>query len=404
MNQPNPIKGEQAVETSIAEYRPVADAIAGLRSKYVGVVYDVQSPAGLAECRKARAEVRKHRTTLESVRQQIKAPALDLCRRIDADAKTITAALVAIEDPLDEQIKAEEEAADARREAKRKAEMERLARLNQMVADIRGWPLAAVGTSAQELREHIQTRESISLEAFPEEIRRECGEAKEEALRKLRQMLAERKAQETEDARLAADRAAEHERQVAEDKRLRAERQRLEAERIEAERLAAEERARHAEERDRWFREEAEQRTRIQAEAQEAEERLAAQRAVMERELAEERARLDAERAREEPSVPWEASGPSERTLRAGPSEPPAQPAPQEAAEPGTTVMRVPFEKLGGHYHCRVFTARALGSSFMKNGDLVFDEREWPDIPLLMRGAEFLEEAGFFRGKESGWP
>lgn len=61
------------------------------------------------------------------------------------------------------------------------------------------------------------------------------------------------------------------------------------------------------------------------------------------------------------------------------------------------TVMRVRFEKRGGHYHCRVFTAKAAGLTLEKNGDLVFDEAEWPDIPLLMRGAEFVEEA-------SEWP
>lgn len=57
------------------------------------------------------------------------------------------------------------------------------------------------------------------------------------------------------------------------------------------------------------------------------------------------------------------------------------------------TVMRVRFEKHGGHYHCRVFTAKQMGQAFAKNGDLVFDEAEWPDIPLLMRGAELVEEA-----------
>lgn len=70
----------------------------------------------------------------------------------------------------------------------------------------------------------------------------------------------------------------------------------------------------------------------------------------------------------------------------------------QAEAEPvASTVMRVRFEKGGGHYHCRVFTAPRPGVTFAKNGDLVFDEAEWPDIPLLMRGAEFIEEA-------SEWP
>ena len=56
------------------------------------------------------------------------------------------------------------------------------------------------------------------------------------------------------------------------------------------------------------------------------------------------------------------------------------------------SVMRVRYEKLGGHYHCRVFTAKLANQTFAKNGDLVFDENEWEDIPQIMSGAEFIEE------------
>lgn len=44
------------------------------------------------------------------------------------------------------------------------------------------------------------------------------------------------------------------------------------------------------------------------------------------------------------------------------------------------TVIRILYEKRGGHYHCRVFTAPRAGETFANCGELVFDEREWPSI------------------------
>lgn len=56
------------------------------------------------------------------------------------------------------------------------------------------------------------------------------------------------------------------------------------------------------------------------------------------------------------------------------------------------SVMRVRFRKLGGHYHCQVFTAKVPNMSYCKNGDLVFDEHEWEDVKRIMSGAEFRED------------
>lgn len=381
MSQPNPIEVEEPLQTAVSEYRPIAAALHDLYVRHAGVIHDVTTTKGMQACREARAEIRTCRTSLEAKRKEIKAPVLERCRLIDAEAKRITDALIAIEDPLDEQIKAEEVAAEARREAKRKADMEREAELRRMVDSINAWPLSCLGSTADEIREAISGYEQTDIPSGPEipaHYRAEATSAKVRALDQLRKMLAGRERKEAEEARLAAERAAERERQAAEDKRLRAEQQRLDAERQEHERLAAEE----------W--------ARVQREAHEAEQRLAAERAVMERELAEEHARMVAERARAELSVLWEASETSEPVPQV--SEVQAAGFVFPSAEPGTTVMRVRFEKLGGHYHCRVFTAKQTGQTFAKNGDLVFDEAEWPDIPLLMRGAEFIEESS------AGWP
>lgn len=44
------------------------------------------------------------------------------------------------------------------------------------------------------------------------------------------------------------------------------------------------------------------------------------------------------------------------------------------------TVIRIRWEQVGGHVHCRVFTSRAVNQTFANCGDVVFDEREWPDV------------------------
>lgn len=57
------------------------------------------------------------------------------------------------------------------------------------------------------------------------------------------------------------------------------------------------------------------------------------------------------------------------------------------------TVMKVRYKKLGGHYHCTIFTAPAPNLTYANCGDVVFDEREWPDIlQVLLRDAMFEEK------------
>lgn len=68
-------------------------------------------------------------------------------------------------------------------------------------------------------------------------------------------------------------------------------------------------------------------------------------------------------------------------------------------------VIRIRYQKRGGHYHCRVFTAPGPGLTFANCGDLVFDEREWPDVygQLTGGGVQFLME-GERDGQTDAWP
>lgn len=56
------------------------------------------------------------------------------------------------------------------------------------------------------------------------------------------------------------------------------------------------------------------------------------------------------------------------------------------------SVMKVVYEKCGGHYHCTIFTARQRNMTYANCGYIVFDEREWEDIQLIMSGAQFVKK------------
>lgn len=102
---------EVAVQlTSIAEYSKTAVALAELRERYKGVIFDVTTREGMQTAIKGRAELRSYRVALEKTRVEIKAPALKRAQEIDSEARRITAELLALETPIDDQIKADEPA------------------------------------------------------------------------------------------------------------------------------------------------------------------------------------------------------------------------------------------------------------------------------------------------------
>lgn len=56
-------------------------------------------------------------------------------------------------------------------------------------------------------------------------------------------------------------------------------------------------------------------------------------------------------------------------------------------------IIRIRWKKLGGHVHCRVFTASRRDETFAKCGDLVFSEGEWGEVQQQLRTVEFIEDA-----------
>jgi len=293
------------VTTQIIEYNPTEAALAELRTRLSNVVFDVRTTAGMTEARAARFELVKLRTSLEAKRVEIKAPALERCRLIDAEAARIKAELVAIENPIDAQIKAEERRREEEKAAAAAAERARVTAIQERIAQIRGAPGRLATATSALLADAITRLEQRDLtEADFGDWLTEATSARSQTLLTLTTMLQER---------LQAEQKAEADRIAQE-----AERVRIAAERAELAKLRAEQAARDAE-------------ARQQREAEEAAAR--ARRQVEEAELARQRADIEArERAQREDQARQQREA-AERERARIEAEAAAQRAANEAAE-----------------------------------------------------------------------
>lgn len=249
--------------TGIIEYSKTDAALADLASRYKGVVFDVTTREGMEAARKGRAELRGYRVDLEKVRVEIKAPALERCRLIDAEAKRISAALEALEDPIDSTIKLEEKRKEREAMEAAMAEQRRKDALLARIAEIRQLPSACVGKSSAQLLRALEEATALTT-IGPDfgEFRVEAEDALKSALAQMSVMLSGVQAQEAEAERIKAERAelaklraADEQRerdrqaQIADENRIRAEeaaeaRRVIEAEqRASREKIEAEERA-----------------------------------------------------------------------------------------------------------------------------------------------------------------
>jgi len=189
----------------ITEYNETAAAIAMLRNKY-NTVFDVSTPKGLNAAREARAEVRSYRVSLEKLRVEIKAPALERTRLIDAEAKRITAELLAIEEPIDAVIKAEETRKAEERAAKERAEQARIAEIQNRITAMRGAVTAAFNKPPSFTAELMVKVRAVPVTAVEfSEFLAVAETAKTETLETLAGLLAEQQAHEAEQARIAAE-------------------------------------------------------------------------------------------------------------------------------------------------------------------------------------------------------
>jgi len=253
------------VQQELTRFSPSDAAIAEMADKYLPLtIKGLDDRKGYAEVHAARMIVRGKRTEVERVRVDLKRDALEFGRKVDAEAKRITALLEPIENHLAEQ----ESVIDRTREriknaeieaARAKAEAEELARRQAEEARI------AAERAAKE----------AELQAERDRLAEERAEMERERLRVAAELMEQRRRVDEENARIAAAQKLEADRLEAIARVQREAQEKIDAENRRVEQEAANKR--RAEELERIHKESAET-ARKEAEARikrEAEEKQA---------------------------------------------------------------------------------------------------------------------------------
>jgi hypothetical protein len=241
----------EQVQGVLAEFSRVEAGLAALRERHGNVIYEVTTTAGLEAAKAARAEIRAPRHAVEKVRKAAKAPLLALGKRIDQEAIRITEAILEVEQPIDDQIKAEEARRLADREAKRAAEVERLRleaaeklRMEQEQLEAQRAEIAAEQKRLAEERARIEAEAAAARKKADDEAAEARREAELEMAAQRKALADERAKAEAEARRVADAQAAEAKRLVDAQEEIDAQQWALDRERQkareEAERNAAE--------------------------------------------------------------------------------------------------------------------------------------------------------------------
>lgn len=231
-----PPSAVENVTTVVAKFDRVAAGIGDLAAKFKGVLFEVATTKGMKEACAARLAIREPRYEVERVRKECKAPIIALGKDIDARAAKITEELLALEAPIDDQIKAEETRKLEEKKRKEEAERERVLLLQSRLAHIRGYLISYARQCAASIEEGIKSLVAMAIDSSFQEFEKPATELREQVLAELRGMHAAQLEHETEQQRLKLERE-ELARKTAEQEAANAkERERIAAEEAEARR------------------------------------------------------------------------------------------------------------------------------------------------------------------------
>lgn len=181
----------EAVQNGIAEISAVRKGIDELKKKYANAVYDVRVADGMEKAKAARQEIRKPRYAVEKTRKESKSKLAALGKSIDSEAARITAELLALEVPIDDQIKAEEKRKEDERQAKIMAEQQRQEAIRAALAGISGLP-ATTKRTVESLTASIEMLEScVPGEAVFQEFLEHANDLHQKTLATLKASLEE---------------------------------------------------------------------------------------------------------------------------------------------------------------------------------------------------------------------
>jgi hypothetical protein len=212
------------VGTALAICTRVEQGLATLEEAFKGVVYDVTRGAGMDAARKARQEIREVRYSVANAVDDAKKRLNGLKKQVDARGDAIALRLLDLEEPIHNQIKAEEDRRAAEKAAREQAEREARDALMQRLDAIRAVPLDMLNASAEAISSAIDLVTLTDSATFGE-FAPAADRAIAETLKRLSDLY---------------DAAAAREQAEADRKAIEAQ---LAAERAEKERILAEQRA-----------------------------------------------------------------------------------------------------------------------------------------------------------------
>lgn len=229
------------IANALAQFDESAQAIASVK-EYAAFTVAVD---GIGKVTEARKQVKRLRVDIEKRRKELNEGALTYQRAINSEAKRLTAEI----EPIEEKLKAEEDAYEAEREAEKKAkERIKQMRLQQRLNDLGHAGVVVTDVAAVEAMDDTEFQFFLMRESGKAEQRRK---EEEQARREAEEFAAQQRKEREE---LAAKLKAEREAMEAERAELRRQqeelqRQQAEARRQEDERRAAELKAQQEAER-----------------------------------------------------------------------------------------------------------------------------------------------------------
>lgn len=283
----------EVVTKALTDFDLVAAGLEQLNKNYKGMLFDVETPNGMAVAKAARAALRNPRYEIERIRKEAKAPLLAIGKKLDSEAARITAEILKLEEPIDQQIKNEEQRKERERLAKVEAEQKRIAAILARIEAIRLLPSRAIGKTSAEVKRLLDEAAAIIIDNDFAEYAPQANTALQTTILALQGAHAERLNHEAEQARIVAERAELERLREEQAKRDQAERARIAAEEAAAKAARDAETAAQAEAL-RVQRVELERHAQQLRATQEAEAaRLAEVRATLEREQAEAKRKAD---------------------------------------------------------------------------------------------------------------
>lgn len=201
----NPV-GPAAAVTDIAEYRPHEEQIVRLETTYAKLVVDCSTSEGLANAKEVRVDIRDVRYALDKTTKTALVPYQQKVKEAQARVnqvkefgETLRTRVLAIEEPVDEAIKAEEKRIAAIKAERERVEAERVEAIRVKITRFSSVAAAYASRSAADVATILQSvKESVILPEEYGEFEAEGTIARDNAIEQLETL--HRSAVEREDA------------------------------------------------------------------------------------------------------------------------------------------------------------------------------------------------------------